>query len=323
MALRPDRSAPAARRAWRPLAWLLLLVALASQAIGATDCDRTSSPLTAALCAEPDLRAAEASMQQALDALAQRLSPPAAARLRSHQKAWTETLARDCEEEFRAGQPRPLAACLLPIFKERTTTLVDWQQPLAGALRYPSLGATPQLSVEWLDGDSPVARRLNARVLETVPARLPEGEEGSYTLSALGPDVALLSGVRHRRIAGEEAVAFQYRYVDLGTGRWLRGADFFLPGRIPDLARVVHEGLREGVDAETLACYASVDAAWLARELESLERVELGRSSFDVDLDLPPDCRSLRGATVDLGRAWPFLGPRYLALLRKKSGLPP
>jgi uncharacterized protein YecT (DUF1311 family) len=317
------RAQRSVRRPRQLLAWMLSLAALSPMAGGATECTRPRSPLEAALCAEPDLTLAQASMRQALEVLAQRLSPPAADHLRAHQRAWTASLERDCEDEFRQAEPRPLAACLLPIFKERATTLAEWQQPLAGALRYPRLGATPRLSVEWLDGDSPVTRRLNARVLETVPTRLPDGEEGNYTLSALGPDVALISGVRHRRTPGEEAVAFHYRYVDLATGRWLRGADFFLPSRIPELARLMVEGLREGVDAETLACYAAVDAAWLIRELESLERVELGRTSFDVDLDLRADCRSLRGATVPLERVGPFLAPRYRALAEKIPGLPP
>jgi uncharacterized protein len=290
-----------------------LLITLSTTGYSASfDCAKAKSPIEKAICSDSDLGALDEQLGNVYTSLRNNLSEPAKAKLRSYQTTWIKSLSTDCSIEIKGKDTKKLAVCLGAIYKSRVDLLETYTKPISGMYKYPALGKTSNISVEFFDGSTPNVIFVNSIIEKSMTTDYVDNYTLDIKISPLaGSAVKVTSNITTEGGAHPD-FDVNWHYIDISKSISLKLEDFFQKPKLQELSIAILNKLKTGADTETLECYSAIDAnAILELFTTDLSKVDITANGITLLLGVPRYCRSLDLADIDINTLKPYISDRY------------
>lgn len=291
-----------------------VLITLSTTGYSASfDCVKAKSPIEKAICSDSELGSLDEQLGNIYTSLRNNLSGSAKAKLRLHQTTWIKSLSTDCSIEIKGKDIKKLATCLNASYKLRVALLETYTKPISGMYKYPSLGKTTNVSVEFFDGSTPNVIFVNNIIEKSMET---DDYAGNFTLDI---EISPLAGSAvkvARHIATEDGshpdFDINWYYIDVSKPISLKLEDFFKKTKLQELSVAILNKLKTDADADTLDCYSSIDANTILELFTAdLSNVDITANGITLLLGVPRYCRSQDFAEIDINTLKPYISDRY------------
>ncbi len=291
---------------------LTLFALLAMPATAASfDCSRAESPLEKAICAYPDLGAADEAMAKAFVAARKKLSAPASKIVLDNQRRWIDFVSRACTETatpLQSGSYDPAAIdCLTTLYTNRKDALetigaiggvtvypIDWFRVVADPDQESwSMVGTTVLSYPQIDGSGPDIRAFNAYAKSLIdPVHYKETDEendgradydikvtvtavSAATIGVVINDWFYGHGAAHGNYAVNHGLFLRKEQRPLAAHDVFTGTTWAL-----DLKPLVIERLKQAIEDET----GETDVLW-EDDLDGIENAIADPARWEISSD--------------------------------------
>lgn len=290
-----------------------VLITLSTTGYSASfDCAKAKSPIEKAICSDSELGSLDEQLGHIYTSLRNNLSESAKAKLRLHQTTWIKSLSTDCSAEIKGKDIKKLAACLNASYKSRVDLLETYTKPISGMYKYPSLGKTTNISVEFFDGSTPNVIFVNNIIEKVMKTDYVDNFTLDIKISPLGDSAVKVARNINTEDGAHPDFDANWYYIDVSKPTSLKLEDFFKKTNIQELSVAILNKLKTDADAETLDCYSSIDANTILELFTTdLSKVDITANGITLLLGVPRYCRSLDFAEIDINTLKPYISERY------------
>ena len=286
----------------RNIGLVLLLLASSAAVAASFDCTKAKTPQEQAICASPELSAADEKMAAAYQAVLAAATPEMAAEVREGQRAWLDAIADHCVNPGSASSTA-LAECLLGYYQARTQELLRLLGANHGAF------VTRSIELTWPDAPGETSDLGKTPGFGTLVATWPQSTNDTAEWQAWNKamEAATQSLVRPE---GENSPSGEW------LKKWAAGGDFEvtatvgLVGEELVTASIGLEGMGHGAGHPS---EYGMEFNWLLKQKRELRPEDVFRKDSDWEKTIEAHCsKELQQPDANLYDDWEKALPKVV-----------
>jgi hypothetical protein len=207
--------------------------------------------------------------------------------------------------------------CLIGYYKDRIEFLENYSKPIAGFYKYPSLGITPDISIDFLDSKSGAAKRINKIVTNAGDIyEKDSGTSAEITIRNLTKSIVVIEINSRNYIGVHPSFDQKFYYVDLKTLKQLNYKDLFQERKIQELSKAIFDQIKPAKDESIIPCYAEINNEEKVKpSITNLDRIQIGLNAITIQLNICGACSAYEMFEIDINTIKPYLTGYYKELL--------
>ena len=298
----------------------LLLIGAASAA--SFDCKKAKSTIEIAICNNQKLNELDESLSMSYNNLLGHLSEVGRNAMKGDESQWIKDIQSECDIMTHDKEYADLPSCLIGKYSSRIAVLNDYATPIEGVYRYEvSIRAKRdgKVAYDLMDGKAPLANLVNREVRSFINTNIKD-KSNDITVKIMALSPSTVSVEKELFYFGGAYPDFNndYAYFDTKTLSKLNYKDFFIEGKLPQLANEIKtthigEGKRQRDSAD---CYDMTSNDTYVKLLENISGVKITPTTIEVRTSAPHVCGEAQLANISTKKLGPYVTERFKSFIK-------